>query len=288
MTAPFSSYPDNASAALPKVPVDAIVNLVNYQQQCDEDGVMVQVSRQALAEVLVYLTEVRPDNKWADGGGAPAQSTPVNESELLKHWQRVADKLQNELRTSGGFDTRASDLAQRRFANVRQKTEMALAQPLVATKAPDSPTQKQVQAAIDVFNDNGIDFRAPWECSLDDSERGRFEALQCAIQAAFDAAPRCVHPAQTVQEPVAYRWRAPGNKHWIYDPTPEWIEDHKHEIELEALYTSSVASTKCGCLACDTDGPHDSDCAVHGAPHNGWGSCNCSLSSTVSNTPEGK
>jgi hypothetical protein len=50
----------------PRVPVDAIVNLVNHQQQCDEDGVMVQVSRQALAEVLVYVTEVRPDNKWAD------------------------------------------------------------------------------------------------------------------------------------------------------------------------------------------------------------------------------
>lgn len=40
--------------------------------------------------------------------------------------------------------------------------------------------------------------------------------------------------------PVAYRWRQPGNKHWIYDPTPEWIEDHKHEIELEPLYLSAV------------------------------------------------
>lgn len=49
----------------PAVPVDAIVNLVNHQQQCDEDGVMVQVSRQALCEVLAYITEVRPDNKWA-------------------------------------------------------------------------------------------------------------------------------------------------------------------------------------------------------------------------------
>lgn len=41
--------------------------------------------------------------------------------------------------------------------------------------------------------------------------------------------------------PVAYRWRAPGNKHWIYDPTPEWIEDHKHEIELEPLYAQTPA-----------------------------------------------
>lgn len=61
------------SAAHPKIPVDAIVNLVNYQQQCDEDGVMVQVSRQALAEVLVYVTEVRPDNKWGDVSGSVAQ-----------------------------------------------------------------------------------------------------------------------------------------------------------------------------------------------------------------------
>lgn len=49
----------------PALPVDAIVNLVNHQQQCDEDGVMVQVSRQALCEVLAYITEMRPDNKWA-------------------------------------------------------------------------------------------------------------------------------------------------------------------------------------------------------------------------------
>lgn len=50
----------------PVVPVDAIVNLVNHQVQCDMDGVMIQVSRQALCEVLAYVTEIRPDNKWAD------------------------------------------------------------------------------------------------------------------------------------------------------------------------------------------------------------------------------
>jgi len=43
-------------------------------------------------------------------------------------------------------------------------------------------------------------------------------------------------------EPVAYRWRQPGNKHWIYDPTPEWIEDHKHEIELEPLFAAQPAT----------------------------------------------
>jgi hypothetical protein len=47
--------------------------------------------------------------------------------------------------------------------------------------------------------------------------------------------------AQGQSQPVSYRWRQPGNKHWIYDPTPEWIEDHKHEIELEALYLAALA-----------------------------------------------
>lgn len=62
-----------SSAATVTVPVDAIVNLVNHQQQCDMDGVMVQVSRQALCEVLAYVTEVRPDNKWADDLAQPSQ-----------------------------------------------------------------------------------------------------------------------------------------------------------------------------------------------------------------------
>lgn len=53
-----------------------------------------------------------------------------------------------------------------------------------------TPSQEQMQAAIDVLDDHGIDFRAPWQCDLDDSEKGRFEALQCAIQAALDVTPR--------------------------------------------------------------------------------------------------
>lgn len=57
--------PEAADAGAVPVPVDAMVNLVNYQEQCDMDGVMVKVSRQALMEVLIYVTEVRPDNKWA-------------------------------------------------------------------------------------------------------------------------------------------------------------------------------------------------------------------------------
>jgi hypothetical protein len=36
-------------------PQAAIDSLTNHQVQCDEDGVMIQVSRQALHEVLAYL-----------------------------------------------------------------------------------------------------------------------------------------------------------------------------------------------------------------------------------------
>lgn len=49
------------------------------------------------------------------------------------------------------------------------------------------PTKAQLQAAIDVMNDHGIDFRAPWECTLDDQEQGRFDALKLAISAALSA-----------------------------------------------------------------------------------------------------
>jgi predicted nucleic acid-binding Zn-ribbon protein len=49
-----------------------------------------------------------------------------NTHELLKHWQRAADKLQNDLRTSSGFDTRESRMVDKALANVRQKTTLAL------------------------------------------------------------------------------------------------------------------------------------------------------------------
>jgi hypothetical protein len=62
----------------------------------------------------------------AAGKAAPQASAESAHLELLKHWQRVADKLQNDLRTHTGFETRASRLAANTFANVRQKTEVAL------------------------------------------------------------------------------------------------------------------------------------------------------------------
>jgi hypothetical protein len=49
----------SSPGSAPILPVVAIVHLTNHQVQCDEDGVMVMVSRQALAEVLVYIQMVR-------------------------------------------------------------------------------------------------------------------------------------------------------------------------------------------------------------------------------------
>jgi len=40
-------------------PQAAIDNLANHQEQCDMDGVMVKVSRQALDEVLTYVRAIR-------------------------------------------------------------------------------------------------------------------------------------------------------------------------------------------------------------------------------------
>ncbi len=42
----------------------------------------------------------------------------------------------------------------------------------------------RVDAAIAVFSKYGIDFRAPWECDLDDLEHERFVALCSVLDAA--------------------------------------------------------------------------------------------------------
>lgn len=41
-------------------------------------------------------------------------------------------------------------------------------------------------------------------------------------------------------EPDAYRWRQKGSQLWIYDPTPKWLEEHRHEVDVEPLYGSNV------------------------------------------------
>lgn len=40
--------------------------------------------------------------------------------------------------------------------------------------------------------------------------------------------------------PTAYRWRPPGTVLWIYDPDPEWLDEHKNEIEWEPVYAADA------------------------------------------------
>lgn len=46
-----------------------------------------------------------------------------------------------------------------------------------------SATRRHLEAAIDAFAKSGIDFRAPWQCDLDDLEQERFDALVRAVSA---------------------------------------------------------------------------------------------------------
>lgn len=86
-------------------------------------------------------------------------------------------------------------------------------------------------------------YKSDWMRVLADVGLGA-SAISKAIELAelnglFDPAKAAL--ADVAATRASYRWRQPGNKHWIYDPTPEWIEDHRHEIELEALYASPVS-----------------------------------------------
>jgi hypothetical protein len=51
--------------------------------------------------------------------------------------------------------------------------------------------------------------------------------------------------------PITHRWRSFGAHTWIYDPEPEWLEDHKFEVEWEPVYgapqPASVAQGVVGC-----------------------------------------
>ena len=43
-------------------------------------------------------------------------------------------------------------------------------------------------------------------------------------------------PREVAQKPLTHRWRSFGAHTWIYDPEPEWLEDHKFEVEWEPVY----------------------------------------------------
>lgn len=75
-------------------------------------------------------------------------------------------------------------------------------------------------------------------------ERREFYARE--IEALFRSA---LLPAAPVEpkpagegEPVAWRWRPPGAALWIYNPEPEWLEAHRHEIDCEPLYAAPIPS----------------------------------------------
>ncbi len=52
------------------------------------------------------------------------------------------------------------------------------------------PTRKQIEAAAEVMNKEGFNICLPWEGSLDDVERARYEALRDAIAAALAVSPQ--------------------------------------------------------------------------------------------------
>jgi len=58
----------------------------------------------------------------------------------------------------------------------------------------DGVTRQQMDDAIKAINGYGFDFRAPWECDLDDREYEQFCGLLNAIRAALASENRRVEP----------------------------------------------------------------------------------------------
>lgn len=55
------------------------------------------------------------------------------------------------------------------------------------------PTDDMMEAAADaLYAVGGIDIRMPWQCSLDDLEQSRYEALRKALAAVLRLAPRTI------------------------------------------------------------------------------------------------
>lgn len=53
--------------------------------------------------------------------------------------------------------------------------------------------------------------------------------------------PVTVRASTSPSQPVAWRWRPLGATEWIYNPTPEWLAEHRHKIECEPLFVSPRA-----------------------------------------------
>ena len=91
-------------------PIAAIEQLTMHQQQLDMDGVFVGVSRQALDELLAYVT--RADG-WQDIADAPRDGTwiwicdnrykPSESSHLIAKWHPQLNCWQGRMNTKGRF-----------------------------------------------------------------------------------------------------------------------------------------------------------------------------------------
>lgn len=55
-----------------------------------------------------------------------------------------------------------------------------------------TPTDEMMEAAADALSAAGLDIRMPWQCSLDDLEQSRYEALRNAIAAVLRLVPRSI------------------------------------------------------------------------------------------------
>jgi hypothetical protein len=86
------------------------------------------------------------------------------------------------------------------------------------TETAASLTERLIQAAVDYERSEGIYSRG---CKQELSE------ARAAVESAI---------LDHAQAPLTHRWRAPGAQTWIYDPEPEWLEDHKFEVEWEPVY----------------------------------------------------
>lgn len=168
---------------------------------------------------------------------------------------------------------------------------------LVAAPQPASNaggnTLKDIARVVEHVAFNGND----WEPS----------ALSFRVaQAIIASVPALRDVAYTAKEPdlerfcIAFTWAygtALEHKHYDREPedghTPEtlWAQADEEEREFmrgvirDAFTAYSVSSTTCGCLACVTDGPHSSDCAVHNSPAYQASECTCSVPSTQEKSP---
>lgn len=68
------------------------------------------------------------------------------------------------------------------------------------------------------------------------------EMIECKWELWDEILEALTRPAQSQQQPVAWRWRPRGATLWIYNPEAQWLAEHRDEadIEVEPLYAAPV------------------------------------------------